>query len=458
MAITVSGFQGQTVGVLGLGKSGLSAARALVRGGAEVVAWDDRDAARKAAADDGVAVGAVEPGSIAALVMSPGIPHTLPTPHPVAAGARALGIPLLGDVELLFRSCPEATYVGITGTNGKSTTTALIGHVLAAAGRQVEVGGNLGTPALDLEPLGPDGVYVLELSSYQLELVRSTAFRVSVLLNISADHLERHGGLEGYAAAKQHIFDRQTEADTAVIGVDDPHCRAIADRLEAQGRRVTRISVERPVERGVFVRDGMLVDATAGAPEPVMAMQDAPALPGPHNAQNAAAAYAAARALELSIEEIVSAVRTFPGLAHRQERIAEIGGVLFVNDSKATNAEAAARALACYDRIYWIAGGRAKAGGYGVLAPHLSRVARALLIGEAAEPMAAELSDAVATEICGDLESAVLRAFALARPEAKRRPVVLLSPACASFDQFADFEARGDAFRYAVAALGGGRQ
>ncbi|WP_425405960.1 UDP-N-acetylmuramoyl-L-alanine--D-glutamate ligase [Hwanghaeella sp.] len=457
MSVVVTMYKDNTVAVVGLGKSGLSAARALTQGGADVLVWDDRPAARDDAQKAGYRLGAPDAydwsgNAPAALVLSPGIPLTHPTPHPAATAASSHGIPILGDVELLYRACPRARYIGITGTNGKSTTTALIGHILSRTKDHVEIGGNLGTPALDLAPLEADGTYVLEMSSYQLDLTHSVAFDSAILLNVTADHLDRHGGMAGYIAAKKRIFRNRPVDAAAIVGVDDAHCEAVADALEADGHKVIRLSVMHPVDGGVYVADGKLIDAMSDEPTPVLDLKDAPSLPGLHNAQNIAAAYAAARREGLTPEEIRAGILSFPGLAHRLETVAVEDGIRFVNDSKATNAEATARALASFERIYWIAGGREKEGGYDVLRPYLPAVRKVFLIGEAAENMAAALSKSLEVEICGTLDRAVEQATALAMAEGVRGSAVLLSPACASFDQFPNFEVRGTAFSEAVAA------
>ncbi|HUC64788.1 MAG TPA: UDP-N-acetylmuramoyl-L-alanine--D-glutamate ligase [Stellaceae bacterium] len=459
--IEVTAFRDQKVAVLGLARSGLAAAEALQRGGARVLAWDDAAAKRSAAAAAGVPIVDLAQtglGGATALVLSPGIPHRFPEPHPVAARARAAGAEIIGDIELLVRSRPDARYVGVTGTNGKSTTTALIGHILEEAGRKVAIGGNLGTPALALAPLGADGVYVLELSSYQLELTQSLAADVAVLLNITPDHLDRHGGMDGYIAAKRRIFGVRRPAQSAVIGMDDAPSRTLAAALASTGvPQVIPISAETRAPGGVYVAAGTLIDELAGTAQRVLDLASLPRLPGHHNWQNAAAAYAAARCLGVAEAEIVAALRSFPGLAHRQELIATIDGVRYVNDSKATNADAAAKALACYDDIYWIAGGIAKAGGITALAPLFPRIRHAFLIGRAAPEFAETLAGQVPFSRCADLAAAVAAARDAALAAAKPGAVVLLSPACASFDQFTDFEARGEVFRRLVAALPGGR-
>ncbi len=455
--IAASRFADRQVAVFGLGRSGIASALSLAAGGATVWAWDDNEKSRAAAAERGVEL--QEPARCdwrraAALLLSPGVPLTHPAPHPVVTMARQAGCPVIGDIEVLALAQPKATYVGITGTNGKSTTTALIGHILREAGRTVEVGGNLGAPALGLKPLEAGGIYVLELSSYQLDLIDEATFDVAVFINLSPDHLGRHGGMDGYIAAKRRIFRHQKPHMMAIVGVDDDRSRAIFEELKAEGgRRVVPISCLQRVSRGVFAAGGRLVDDTEGAMRSVVDLAEAPTLPGEHNWQNAAAAYAAARALGIEREVIARALLTYPGLAHRQERIAGIDGISFINDSKATNADAAARALACYDAIYWIAGGLAKEGGLAGTEPFYPRIRHAFLIGAAEAAFAETLAGQVAVSRCGTLDVAVRAAHRLAAAEALPGAVILLSPACASFDQFTSFEHRGDVFRELVADL-----
>jgi UDP-N-acetylmuramoylalanine--D-glutamate ligase len=427
-------FRGSRFAILGLGRNGLPAARSLRAMGAETVLWDDGAAAREAATAEGFTVADLREGdfAFAALVLSPGIPHALPAPHPVAARAIAAGVPILSDAELLFqavrRSGGQARFAGVTGTNGKSTTTALLAHILAAAGIPVAAGGNLGTAALALPLLPDNGVYVLEMSSYMLERIATLRFSAAAMLNLSPDHLDRHGNMTRYADVKRAIFARQTAADLAVVGIDDPLSAAMADDLSTGPMQIVRVS-----GRGIEL--------------------DAPALPGEHNAQNAAAATAMARAFGVDDTIIAEAVRSFPGLPHRQARVGSVEGVTFVNDSKATNADAAARALGCYSRIVWIAGGIAKAGGITALDGFFPRIVHAELIGRDATSFAETLTRYdVPHSIAGTLDAAVPAAFERAR--ALGAPVVLLSPACASFDQFSGFEARGDRFAALVAALG----
>jgi UDP-N-acetylmuramoylalanine--D-glutamate ligase len=452
---------GFPVAVLGLGRSGLAAAQALMASDAEVWAWDDNEDVRARARDAGVPLTDLhqvdwrEPVS---LVLSPGIPHDKPQPHPVAAMAREHGCEIVGDIELLGRAMPDASYVGITGTNGKSTTTALIDHILRLSGRDPQTGGNLGRPVLEFDPVEPGGYYVLEMSSYQLERTASITFDVAVWLNITPDHLDRHGDLDGYVAAKKSIFRRQTGPRSAIVGVDDDPSRAVFEELRAGGSQtLVPVSCERPVPGGVWVQDGTLIDDLDGGRVPAADLRDIPALPGRHNWQNAAAAYAACRRIGVDAPVIAACLRSFPGLPHRQEPLGTVEGVGFVNDSKATNADAARRALACYRHIHWIAGGRAKAGGLGGTEAYWERIAKAYLIGEAAEDFAAQLDGRVATARCGDLDTAVAAAFDDARAADADGAVVLLSPACASFDQFASFEARGERFKALVAELPGAR-
>jgi UDP-N-acetylmuramoylalanine--D-glutamate ligase len=418
-------FQGRRYAVLGLGKAGLPAARALRDMGAEVFVWDDNPDSRAAAADFAQMPPREIPGVLDALVLSPGIPHKLPAPHPQAAWAASHDVTILTDAELLYQavraSGSAARFAGVTGTNGKSTTTALLAHILSVAGVPHAAGANLGPAALSLPLLPDNGVYVLEMSSYMLERIASLRFDAAAMLNLSPDHLDRHGDMAGYAAAKRHIFDRQDARCTAVIGVDDELSRAMAAWLDGQPAPVVRIS-------------GATFDV-AGAP----------ALPGQHNAQNAAAAAALARAIGVAEAAIGEGIATYPGLPHRQAHIASIAGIRFINDSKATNADAAARAMECYDRFVWIAGGIAKQGGIEPLTHLFGRVDKAFLIGRDAAAFASVLaSHGVPSDIAVTLDRAVPAALAHAR--ATGAETVLLSPAAASFDQFASFEQRGDTF------------
>jgi UDP-N-acetylmuramoylalanine--D-glutamate ligase len=454
--IRLPAFRDSKIAVLGLARSGLVAAEALQQSGARVLAWDDNEAARGAAAAKGIAVtdpGTAAAGEWTALVMSPGIPLTHPAAHPVAARAQEAGIPVIGDIELLWRAETGARFLGITGTNGKSTTTSLIGHILTEAKQAVAIGGNLGTPVLSLPQLDANGTYVIEMSSFQLDLIARTRFAVAILLNLTPDHLDRHGDMAGYLAAKKRIFRNQIAGDTAIIGVDDDECRALADELDATNSRVIRISAERAVPGGVYVLDGKLIDDSEGNARRIIDLTAIASLPGAHNWQNAAAAYAAARACGLSEAEITAGLASFAGLAHRQELVARLGKIRFVNDSKATNADAAAKALGCYDAIHWIAGGVPKAGGITSLAGLFPRIRHAYLIGAAAREFQETLGSDVPSSLCGDLPTAVRAAAAAAGADPADAPVVLLSPACASFDQYRNFEIRGDDFRRIVCDL-----
>ena len=450
-------YAGARVLVMGLGKSGLSAATSLRASGAAVEVWDDKPAAlaegkaKGFAAFDGTAMNL---RGVRTIVWSPGVPHSFPKTHALAIKARNENVPLVCDVDLLVEAQPDATVIAITGTNGKSTTTSLTAHLFIEAGRKTAVGGNLGIPALDLAPLGDDGTYVLELSSYQLELVPHLACDVAVLLNITPDHLDRHGGMDGYISAKRRIFARQRPPRTAVVGVDDPHSAAIYEALRGDGlHRVVPISVVRKVDGGIYVEDGQLIDATGASPTNVVNLLTLPRLPGAHNWQNAAAACAAALSQGIPPAPIAAGLKTFPGLSHRQELVAEVEGVAFVNDSKATNADASEKALVCYDNIYWIAGGLAKEGGIASLAPLFPRIRHAFLIGEAAQAFADVLDGKVAFDLYDDMPSAIAAAGAMALKQKRPGATLLLSPACASFDMFKNFEERGDVFRQTVHKL-----
>jgi UDP-N-acetylmuramoylalanine--D-glutamate ligase len=450
MAVALTHLQGRAIGVFGLARSGLATVRAAVAGGAEkVLVWDDKPEARKAA----VALGGreAEPGewpwdTLDALVLSPGVPLTHPSPHPVVGMARAANVEIICDVELLWREAHgSAHFVAVTGTNGKSTTTALIGHILQSAGLDVSVGGNIGTAALDLDEPVEDRIYVLEMSSYQLDLTRRFRPDAAVWLNLTPDHLDRHGDLSGYAKAKARIFVNMRADDAAILGIDEPEMQVIASALARPGRpRLITVSVAQHADAAIFVDPvGELYERG----EEAVSLDGLPALRGVHNWQNAAAALAAARALGVDRQTILDAMATFPGLAHRMEPIGRRGSVLFVNDSKATNADATARALATFDPIYWIAGGLAKEGGIDALAPYFPRIAKAYLIGKAADQFSRTLARRVPHVIAGDLDTALRMAAGDAALDRRPEPVVLLSPACASFDQFPDFEARGDMFR-----------
>ncbi len=460
--IPVGCFEGREVAVFGLGRTGLTAARSLLAGGARVAAWDDDPGARAAAEAQGltlVDLAAADWSAFAALMLSPGVPLTHPAPHWTVEKARAAGVEIVGDIELFARAVALAPahkrprIVAITGTNGKSTTAALLSHALAEAGRDTRVGGNIGWGVLGLEDMHGGAVYVLELSSYQLDLTSSLKPDVAIVLNISPDHLDRHGDMEGYVAAKKRILLGQGKGDTAIIGIDDAWGQQLCTEITAANRRtIWPISARKALGRGVYALQGQLYDATDGRVTEVADLTAARSLPGRHNWQNAAAAYAAMRALGVAREDVVSGLMSFPGLAHRMETIGIVGKVRFVNDSKATNVDAARQAMSAYPAFRWIAGGRAKAGGIEPLADLFGGVTKAYLIGEAAGAFAATLKGRVPFVEAGDMETAVAAAWADARSDGEEA-VVLFSPACASFDQYSDFEARGEAFRAAVHAL-----
>jgi UDP-N-acetylmuramoylalanine--D-glutamate ligase len=460
--IKVTTFAGKTVAVFGLGGSGLASCRALAAGGAQVLACDDDAERTVAAARAGFAtadLAEVDWSKIAALVLAPGVPLTHPAPHWTVGFARAAGVEVIGDIELFCRErrrhAGGAAFVAITGTNGKSTTTALVAHLLGSAGHDVQLGGNIGTAILSLEPPRAGRVHVIEMSSYQIDLTPTLDPSVGILLNISEDHLDRHGSLRHYAAVKERLVARVQRDGTAIIGVDDDWCRASAERIERSGKRVLRVSVERPLADGLYVEGDEIIQASGAGAGPLASLRGIGSLRGIHNAQNAACAAGAALALGLTPETIQSGLRSFPGLAHRMETIARKGRVLFVNDSKATNVDSAAKALACFSDIFWIAGGKPKTGGIAALAGFFPRIRKAYLVGEAAEGFAAELEAKVPFEIAGSLDRAVALAARDAEAAAEMAPVVLLSPACASFDQFRNFEVRGDRFRELVRALPG---
>ena len=463
--IPVQGYQGRKVAVLGLGRSGLATARALVAGGAEALLWDDSPEARGRAEAEGFATvdlmrhGVLE--EVALLVTSPGIPHLYPAPHRVIARAMELGVPVDNDIGLFFRSYATTAWdgfdqaprvVAVTGSNGKSTTTALIRHVLDEVGRPVQMAGNIGRGVLDLDPAREGEVVVLELSSYQTELARALTPDVAVFTNLSPDHLDRHGGMGGYFAAKRRLFS-EGGPDRAVVGVDEGEGRFLADQL-AQGAaddRVIRVSSGTKLEGfgwAVFARKGFLAEWRKGRQVAAIDLRDIKGLPGAHNHQNACAAYAVCRTLGLGPKEIEAALRSFAGLPHRSQLVGERGGVRFVNDSKATNVDSAAKALQAFEKIRWIVGGMGKEGGIAALQPVLGSVVKAYLIGHSARDFALQIGD-VPHEICETMERAVARAA----EEAQAGEVVLLAPAAASFDQYPNFEKRGEDFMARVAAV-----
>jgi len=457
--IAATTFAGQTVAVFGLGGSGLAVCQSLTVGGAGVAAWDDGEPARTRALAAGVSLvdlRAADWSAFAALVLAPGVPLTHPKPHWTVDMAHAAGVEIIGDVEIFCRErarhAPNAPFVAITGTNGKSTTTALIAHVLRSAdnGMEVAVGGNIGTAVLSLPPVQAQTAYVVEMSSYQIDLTPSLAPSVGVLLNVTPDHIDRHGTFENYAAVKERLI---AASANRIVSIDDDTVRAVAQRHNPSSHPVTTISADPSSDADVVCEGAVVRVASDGA---TFDLEGIATLRGKHNAQNAMAAIAAARILTCGDANIARGLATFPGLAHRMQPIARLGRVLFVNDSKATNADSADKALAAFDGgIRWIAGGRAKEGGIEPLRPHFHRIAKAYLIGECANAFAATLAPTVPFETCGTLDVAVAAAARDAARDAADEPVVLLSPACASFDQYRNFETRGDAFVAAVADLPG---
>jgi UDP-N-acetylmuramoylalanine--D-glutamate ligase len=441
--IALPAWKGKCLGICGLGKTGHAAVKALRAAGAELFIWDDGERAREG--ENCTPPSQWPWAELDAVLVSPGVPLTFPKPHEAVLLAQQHGVRITSDVELFAEAVGAAWLCAITGTNGKSTTTALTGHILQQAGRKAQVGGNIGTPVLALEP-GAD-IYVLELSSYQLDLLPpKLRFHTAALLNFSPDHIDRHGDMAGYVAAKKKLFSGQTMEDVAVVGVDDEYSAALAQELVKRSvQQVVPVSVQARAQAGVSVQDAVLYEQG----NEVLSLQDCVNLQGTHNHQNAAVAFALCRSLGLDAKQIFQGFETYPGLAHRMQRVAEKKGVLYVNDSKATNADAAARSLATYERIHWIAGGVAKAGGIESLEVYFPKVVKAYLIGQAEEAFAQTLEGKAEVLRCGTLEEAVKQA----RKNAKKGEVVLLAPACASFDQFASFEMRGDMFAALVKAL-----
>jgi UDP-N-acetylmuramoylalanine--D-glutamate ligase len=450
--IPVTSFAGKRVALFGLGDSGLATARALLAGGADVAAYDDNAQACDAAQAQGLTITELKLADwndFVALVLSPGVPLTHPEPHWSVARAHEAGIEIIGDIELFCREraklAPKAPFVAITGTNGKSTTTALIAHLFRAFGDDVQLGGNIGTPILALEPPAQGRVHVIELSSFQLDLAPSLKPSVGVLLNLTPDHLDRHGTMEAYVAIKERCV---ANADRAVIAIDDEYTRAIADRLRRQGKPLTRVlTTHHELRDGIVAEGDQLIERRRGQSSAVASLTGVQSLRGRHNAQNAACAVAALGELAQDRARLQQVLKSFPGLPHRMEEVGRRGRVLFINDSKATNADAAEKALSSFEPIYWIAGGKAKEGGIEPLRPLFPRIASAYLIGAAADDFARTLDGSVAYDVCGTLDVAIDHAAHDAAESQAEEPVVLLSPACASYDQFANFERRGDAFR-----------
>ena len=457
-------FKGKRIAVFGLGRTGVSTALALIEGGATVLAWDDDAKTRKAAEAQGVPLVNLKKASwkkIEELVLSPGVPDKLPKSHWSAEKAKENDVPIICDIEIFAREVNARAaenrpkIIAITGTNGKSTTTALITHILRECGKDAQMGGNIGRGVLDLDYIHSGAYYVLELSSYQLERTQSLRANAAVFLNLSPDHIDRHGDMDRYEAAKRRIFLNQTSEDTVVIGVDGPHGRRICSELKAaNGKTIVPISGHKSLGKGASVIKGKLYCSAGSKVHDIADLKKAKALEGKHNWQNAAAAYAATSVMGLGVEEIGKAILNFPGLAHRMESVGEIGPVRFVNDSKATNANAAFQALNAYDNIYWIAGGQAKEEGIVPLKDLFPKIKKAYLIGEAAPDFHKTLKKSkVDHKVSGTLEMAVLCAARDALNHSGKSSIVLLSPACASFDQFKSFEVRGEAFRDQVNSL-----
>jgi UDP-N-acetylmuramoylalanine--D-glutamate ligase len=458
--IAITTFAGKRVAVFGLGGSGLISASALLAGGADVVAFDDNVQSVAKANAAGIPIADLRTADwsrIAALLLAPGVPLTHPAPHWVVQRARDAGVEIIGDIELFCRErahrAPDAPFVAITGTNGKSTTTALIGHLVGSAGMDAQIGGNIGTAILSLELPGAGHVHVIECSSYQIDLAPSLDPSVGILINLSEDHLDRHGAMAHYATVKERLVAGVPRAGTAIVGIDDAWCSAIAERLASSGKRLVRVSVQRELLDGMYAAGPKIVCADTAGARVIADLSGIGSLRGIHNAQNAACAVATALALGLDLTTIQAGLRSFPGLAHRMEQVGRLGNVLLVNDSKATNVDSAAQALACFSDIFWIAGGKPKTGGIESLRNFFPRIRKAYLVGEAAKEFAATLGEAVPHEIDGTLDKALAAAMRDAAASAAPEPVVLLSPACASFDQYRNFEVRGDAFRELVRTL-----
>ena len=456
--IAATTFAGKRVALFGLGGSGLATAFALKAGGAIVAVWDDNLVAREKAEAEGFApvdLADADWSQFSSFVLSPGVPLTHPEPHWTVKKAQAAGVEIIGDVEIFCRErrehAPAAPFVAITGTNGKSTTTALTAHLFRTFGKDVQMGGNIGTPILSLAPLSDERVYVIELSTFQIDLTPTLDPSVGLLLNLTPDHIDRHGTMEHYAAIKERLV---AAAERAVISVDDHFVREIAERRFAAGRETIAMSVAHPeLADGLVVQGVTIEHRSARVSTPIADLSGIASLRGAHNAQNAVAAVAALGDLASDHARVQAGLCSFPGLAHRMENIGSLGRILFVNDSKATNADAAEKALLSFNDIFWIIGGKSKEGGVEPLRSLFPRVAKAYLIGAATEDFARTLEGAVAYERCGTLDVAARAAARDAARSQAQEPVVLLSPACASYDQFPNFEKRGDAFRSVVVEI-----
>jgi len=458
----ISELKGKNFAVFGLGKAGKAAIQFLLSSGAHVFAWDDNRQQCDALTVLGEKNLTVTPidnfpwKEIAALVLSPGIPFTYPEPHPVVKIAKKENCPVICDIELLYITVPKAKYIGITGTNGKSTTTALIHHIVKNSGLKSEVGGNIGVPASSLEK-DAGAFYVLELSSYQLDLLDKTKLNIAILLNVTPDHIDRHGTMAGYIDTKKRIFANQQKGDAAIIAIDDEITAGIYDELKSTtSAHIIPVSCHKEIKGGVWMTEDVIHDDIDGNGKKIN-IGKLRSLPGRHNKQNMAAAYAALRAAGLEAEKIAEGIKTFPGLAHRIEFIDEINGIAFINDSKATNATAAAQALASFDNIYWIVGGVQKEGGIDSLEEFFPRISHAFLIGKAQNNFSMTLDGKVPFTKSETVENAINDALKIAGNDdgKKGKPIVLLSPACASFDQFKNFEERGESFASIVGKIKG---
>jgi UDP-N-acetylmuramoylalanine--D-glutamate ligase len=463
--IRATSFNGKTVAVFGLGSSGIASARSLVAGGAAVAAWDDGEAGRKAAAQEGITIvdlSRADWSQFSALVLAPGVPLTHPEPHWTVRKALESGIEIIGDIEIFAREraahAPNAPFIAITGTNGKSTTTALIAHILRHAGRDVQLGGNIGRAILTLEEPAPERFHVVEMSSFQIDLTPTLKPTVGVMLNVTPDHLDRHGSIENYAGVKERLVEG---AEVAAVGIDDDFGLAMLQRRVQTGPAIA-FSVEKSLAPGYSLLEDTIICSNREALAVKLAsLRGIATLRGKHNAQNALAAVAAVREClnrlgQSSDLDWQGALSSFPGLPHRMEEIGRIGNVLFVNDSKATNADSTEKALLSFLRdVFWIVGGKPKAGGISALERYFGGIAKAYLIGESSEDFARTLEGKVAFERSGTLDAAVAAAARDAQASTAAEPVVLLSPACASYDQFRNFEVRGDSFRALVGALPG---
>lgn len=460
--ISALSFKDKRVALFGLGGSGLVTAKSLIAGGADVIAWDDNPEQVLKSGQDGIATAdlrEIDWTVVDSFVLAPGVPLTHPKPHWSVELAQKAGVEIIGDIEIFSRErarlAPDSAFIAITGTNGKSTTTALISHIIAENDLNIQMGGNIGTAVLSLDAPQDDSVFVIECSSYQIDLAPSLNPSAGILLNLTPDHLDRHGTMEHYASVKERLVQN---SDDAIIGVDDVYCQDIQQRLLQSKVSTTSISAIVQLDDGLFLDESLIVRASDGLNSVVADLSGIETLRGQHNAQNVAAAIAACHTIGLSFDEIANSLSSFPGLKHRMQPIARLDELLFINDSKATNAEATAPALKSYEDIFWILGGLPKDGGISSLSPYFDRVRKAFLIGEAAPKFAAELGDEVEFEIANTLELAVEHSTKSAKmfaAQSGRKATILFSPACASFDQFRNFEIRGECFVDQVANIEG---